>query len=182
MKQHGPWKIVSSEVKYKNPWIEVREDKVIQPDGTPGIFGTLKIKPGVAVLPLDEKGFVYLVKEFHYAVGSTIETSVGGIDKGENPLQAAKRELKEELGITASSFTSLGKVEPLTTYVNCPVYLFLCRGLKFSKPTHDVNESITPLKVKFSKAVEMAMDGKIIAAAPLALILKANEYLKRHKR
>ncbi len=182
-KQHGPWKITSSEIKYKNPWMEVREDKVIQPNGENGIYGTVKIGSGAATLALDSEGFVHLTREFHYGVGiETIEGAIGGMHKGETPLEAAKRELKEELGITASQWTPLGFVESLTSYAKCPVHLFLARQLKFTAPKLDATETIKPLKVKFETAVNMVMNGEIIASQTCALILKANEYLKRHKQ
>ena len=65
MKEHGPWKIKESVIKYKNPWIEVREDKVIRPDGKSGIFGVVNMKHGISVLPMDDEGFVYLTEEFN---------------------------------------------------------------------------------------------------------------------
>lgn len=182
MKQRGPWKITSSEVKYKNPWMEVIEDKVIQPNGEAGLYGTFKIGSGAATLAFDGEGFVYLTREFHYGVGiETIEGAVGGMHNGETPLEAAKRELKEELGITASHWTQLGFVESLTSYVKCPVHLFLARQLKFTSPTLDGTETIKPLKVKFETAVEMVMNNEIIAAQTCVLILKAKEYLKKSK-
>jgi len=68
MNNNGPWKIKSSEEKYKNPWINVREDQVIGPDNKDGIFGIVEMVNGVSILPIDEDGFVYLTKEFHYAI------------------------------------------------------------------------------------------------------------------
>lgn len=178
MKKHGHWTITASNLQYRNPWIELTEDKVVGPSGKRGVFGTLTVKSGVSVLALDEKGFVYLTREFHYAVGKvTIETAVGGIEKGEKPLEAAKRELKEELGITATKWNDLGYVQPLTTLVRCPMHLFLARKLSFGKAHNDADEIIKPLKVKFEKAVKMAMQGEIFAAAPVANILKAKLFL-----
>ncbi len=63
MRKNGPWTIKSSETKYENPWIKVVEDKVIQPNGDDGIFGTVVMVPGISVLPCDEEGNVYLTKE-----------------------------------------------------------------------------------------------------------------------
>src|SRR3989344_4829272 len=86
MKKYGPWMIKSSEIKYKNPWIEVREDIVIRPDGKDGIFGVVNMKAGVSILAFDDE-HVYLTKEFKYGIGAeSIETISGGIDEGEEPL------------------------------------------------------------------------------------------------
>ena len=92
MKTNGPWKIKDSQVKYKNPWISVREDQVIRPDGKDGIFGVVEMVAGASVLPLDDDGFVYLTKEFHYAIEQdSVEVVSGAIDEGETALEAAKR-------------------------------------------------------------------------------------------
>src|SRR5262245_53105601 len=103
MKPHGPWKIVASHELYRDPWIVIRKDDVIRPDGKPGIHSVIGINAGVTVLALDEQGCVHLTEEFHYAVGRvTLEAVSGAIDAGEDTLAAARRELREELGIEAA--------------------------------------------------------------------------------
>ena len=101
MKNNGPWRIKDSQVKYKNPWISVREDQVTRPDGKDGIFGVVEMVAGASVLPLDDDGFVYLTKEFHYAIEQdSIEVVSGAIDEGETAFEAAKREILEETGLS----------------------------------------------------------------------------------
>jgi len=98
MKQHGPWHIVESHEVYRDPWIAVRKDDVIRPDGKPGTHSVVTLKPGVTVLAIDEEVNVYLTEEFHYGVGRiTIEAVSGGTEIDELPLDTAKRELQEEL-------------------------------------------------------------------------------------
>ncbi len=183
MQQHGPWKIKKRVVKYKNPWIEVHEDEVMRPDGKPGIFGSITMKPGISVLALDEQGFVYLTKEFYYAIGKEgFGTVSGGIDKGESPLTAAKRELREEIGAKARQWISLGMVDPFTMSVNSPAYIFLAKGLTFMKTQHEGTEKIETVKVRLDEAVTMVMQSKITHAQSCVLILKAKEYLDRQKK
>jgi len=178
-KKYGPWTIKKSIEKYKNHWIEVIEDKVIRPDGAAGIFGVVKMKAGVSVLPVDDKGFVYLTQEFHYALGkNSLEVVSGAIDSRESPLIAAKRELKEELGIVAKRWTNLGKVDPFTTVIKSPAYLFLARGLKFQQVKLESTEVIKLIKVKLVDAVKMVMNSKITHGPSCVLILKAREYIK----
>ncbi len=182
MQQHGPWKIKKRVVKYKNPWLEVHEDEVVQPDGKPGIVGSVVIKPGISVLALDDEGFVYLTKEFYYAVGREgFGTVSGGIDKGESPLSAAKRELSEEIGVKAHKWIDLGMVDPFTATVNSPAYIFLAKGLTFMKTRHEGTEKIEIVKVRFEEAVKMVMQSKITHAQSCVLILKAKEYLHSSK-
>jgi ADP-ribose pyrophosphatase len=131
---NGPWKIKSSREKYKNPWIRVREDQVIRPDGEDGIFGVVEMVAGISVLPLDDNGLVYLTKEFHYAIGQdSIEVVSGAIDKGESSLVAAKRELKEELGIEAKNWVDLGLLNPFTTVIKSPATMYLATKIKEQK-------------------------------------------------
>ena len=97
-RQHGPWIIQSTTEKYRDPFLTVREDRVIRPDGSPGIYATASVKPGVAILPLAEDGTSYLVRQFRYALGAeSVEAACGGIDEGESAAAAARRELREEL-------------------------------------------------------------------------------------
>ncbi len=178
MKNHGPWKIKSSEVKYENPWLSVREDQVIQPDGTDGIYGVVTVKNGSRILPIDDHGNAYLAQQFHYGWGDmTIAAIAGAIDGDETPPVAAKRELEEELGIQATEWISLGMVAGLPTYMHHEENLFIARGLTFITPQEDKNETIKVLKMPVAEAVAMVMDGRVINAQSCALILKAAKYL-----
>ena len=178
MKQHGPWKIKSSEVKYKNPWLEVREDQVIRPDGKDGAYTLIRMKAGASALPLDEEGNVYLVEEFRYGLGrSGVETAGGAVDEGEDPFATAKRELSEELGITASKWTHLGFVDPFTGMLNSPADLYLAEELSFAPAALEGTETIKMIKVPLAQAVQMVLDSKITHAQSCVLILKAAKYL-----
>ena len=181
-KKHGPWTITGSEVKYKNNWMEVVEDKVIRPDGKPGIYGVVKIIDGVAVLPIDDDGFCYLTEEFHYAVGrETIEVVAGGLDKGEDSLEGAKRELKEELGIEAGEWTYLGKLDPVTSLVEVPMHLFIAQKLKFTTPQMEGTETLKMVKMKLTEAIEKVMKNEINVGSSCVLILKAKMLLESEK-
>ena len=173
-KKKGPWLVAGTKVVYQNPWIKVREDKVIRPDGKKGIFGVVSMIPGVSVLPMDDKGNVYLTKEYHYGVERvTIEAISGGIDKGETKLQAAKRELKEEAGLVAKKWTCLGVVDPFTTAVVSPNHIYLAQKLTQSKDEQEGTETIKVIKVPFERAVDWVMTSKVTHSATATLILKA---------
>ena len=151
MKEHGPWKIKSSVVKYENPWIEVREDQVIRPDGKDGLFGVVTMKSGASILALDDEGYVYLTEEFRYALGRiSVEVVSGALDDGENLLQAAQRELKEEAGIEAEEWIDLGIVNPFTSIIDSPANIYLARKLRVTDDLrHEGTEFITLHKIKF---------------------------------
>jgi 8-oxo-dGDP phosphatase len=178
-KKNGPWLTLSTELKYENPWLSVREDAVIHPNGKPGIFGIVTMPSGVSVLPIDNQGNVYLVSEYKYAVkGECIGTISGGCDGGEDLASAVKRELKEEAGITAGTLISLGYIDPFTTVVNSRNYLFLALDLQIGEAEPEGTESIQVLKVPFEQAVAWVMDSTISHGGSATCILKAQEYFK----
>ncbi|HEY0545540.1 MAG TPA: NUDIX hydrolase [Pyrinomonadaceae bacterium] len=182
-RKHGDWTIKGSELKYENEFFKVREDEVIQPDGEPGAYATVSMKPGVSVLPLDHEGFVYLTRQFRYAVGrESLEAASGGIDEGEAPLEAARREALEELGIEADEWIDLGMIDTDTSIISCPAHQFLARGLKFKQPQREGTEEMQTIKSGFVEAVEMVLDGRIKHAPSCVLILKAQQYLITKKR
>ncbi|MBI5061685.1 MAG: NUDIX hydrolase [Candidatus Aenigmarchaeota archaeon] len=178
-RKNGPWTIKKTTAKYKSPWVEIDEDDVIRPDGKPGIFSTVKMKPGVSILPIDDDGFVYLTEEFHYAIGQdSIEVVSGAIDRNEKPLNAAKRELREELGIEAMEWIALGLVNPFTTVINSPAHLFIAKKLRFKKSSQEGTENIKQVKVRLDDAIKMVMENKITHGPSCVLILKARYILK----
>ncbi len=159
-RQHGPWTIRESHQVYRNPFIEVVEDRVVRPDGRPGLHGTVAMKPGVAVLPVDEDGVAYLTREFRYAIGrESIEVAGGGIDAGESPLAAARREAREALGVQASEWRELGRIDPFTAVVHSPSHLFLARGLSFTPTERDGTEVMAEKKLERQGDLFQNLDG-----------------------
>lgn len=179
-RKHGPWTIKKSVRKYRNQFIEVIEDQVIQPDDEPGKYAVVRVKPGISILALDEDGTVHLTKQFRYAVGrDSIEAVCGGIGEDEIPIDAAKRELKEELGIEADEWTELGTVDLDTSIINCPARLFLARRLRFTVKNEDDTEEIEPVRMTLYEAVRSVMESEITHGATCALVLKAFQLLHR---
>ncbi len=180
MRELGPWKIKSSHCRFENAFLSLIEDEVIQPDGQPGAYATVTIKPGVSVLPLDAHGNVYLVCQFRYALGrDSIEVVAGALDEGELPAEAARREAREELGITARHWIDLGQVEEDTSLVRSRGYLFLAQDLEFGEIQPDGTEQIERLKMPLEKAVEKVMHSEIVHSPSAVLILKAHFHLNR---
>lgn len=173
MHAHGPWKIIASHELYQDAWISVRKDDVIRPDGQAGIHSVIRIKPGVTVLALDDEGGVHLTEEFHYAVGRvTLEGVSGGIDAGEDAQGAARRELREELGIEAAELMDLGSVDPFTSNVVSPTRLFLARRLTFLASAPEGTELIRRVRLPLEEAVQRVMQGGITHAPTCVAILK----------
>ena len=179
-RQHGPWQIVASREVYRDPWTRLRRDEVIRPDGAPGSYSVVDLKPGVSVLAIDDADDAYLTEEFHYGVGRvTIEAVSGGIDAGEEALATAKRELREELGIEADHWTDLGTVDPFTSNVVSPTRLYVARRLTIGEPDLEGTELIRRVKLPFQQVVRMVTAGEITHAPSCVLILKVA--LKRYQ-
>jgi 8-oxo-dGTP pyrophosphatase MutT (NUDIX family) len=178
-RKHGPWTIKETVRKYRNEFIEVLEDQVIQPDGQPGQYATVLMKAGVSVLAIDDEGFAYLTTQFRYAVGKeSLEVVSGAIDEGEEPEAAARRELREEAGIDAGELISLGQVDIDTSIVRNPASQFLARDLKFRETEQEGTEQISLRKMKLEEAVSKVMRGEITHGPTCVIILKASHYLK----
>lgn len=179
----NPFILKSSELKYLNPWISVREDKVVRPDGKDGAFGVVTMQDGVTVLPLDDEGNIYLAREYKYAVDiETIEAISGGIDDSEESVDAARRELKEETGFDAKEIIPLGFIDPFTTVIRSRNYCFLARGLSGGDTKLDSGEIVEIIKVPFAQAVDMAMSGEISHGASVAVILKAKQFMENEPK
>jgi 8-oxo-dGTP pyrophosphatase MutT (NUDIX family) len=177
-RKQGAWTVKSSERVYADEFAEFWVDEVLKPDGGPGRRATMRMKPGVAVLALDGEGFARLVKTFRYAAGKeSVEIVQGSVEENEEPREAARRELKEELGVEAGELTDLGLVDAITSQVFSPSRLFLARSLTFGEPEPDSTETLEPFKVKFEEAVRMVMDGEITQGLSCVLILKASRLI-----
>ena len=177
-RKHGPYTIKRSECLHRDEFVEFWLDDVVRPNGEPGHYATMRMRPGVAVLALDGEGFVHLVRVFRYAVGKEcVEVVQGMIDEGEQALEAARRELREELGVEAEELTDLGLVDAVTSQVFSPARTFLARGLTFKEPDRETTEKLRPVRVKLEEAVRMVMGGEITQGTTCALILKASKLI-----
>ncbi|GIW97770.1 MAG: hypothetical protein KatS3mg111_1103 [Pirellulaceae bacterium] len=173
MQQHGPWKILRSAVVYEDPWLQVTRDEVLRPDGDPGSYATVQLKSGVCVVARDVDGNLHLTREFHYAVGRyTIEGVSGGCEVGESPLQTARRELAEELGIEADRWIHLGTIDPFTASIRSTVDLFLAEELRTCPTAPEGTECIEPVVMAAHQALAAVRDGQITHSPTCVLILR----------
>lgn len=181
MSKRGEWEVKKSKLIYQNPWIAVREDSVIRPDGGKGIYGTVEIKPGAVVMPLDSEGNIYLLKSYLYAINESILTVAGGgIDEGESAMEAAQRELKEEMGISAQKLTSFGIYHQSDAgIIDSKTEIFLAEDLEFGEADREGTEVLRRIKMTLDDAVQKVLNGEI--SHPLTAILILVVHHQRNK-
>ena len=182
-KRKGPFHLLSTREVYKNPWIRVREDRVIRPDGKRGTFAFTTAHPGVSIVAIDKQGRCYLIREYGYAIGrTTTKLMAGAIDRGETPLQAAKRECLEESGMGGGTWRYLGNIHYYPTIFDTKEHMYLALDVENRQAQSEEDEPlIRVICIPFQKAVRMALTGKIDGAESIVAILKAHHYLRSKK-
>ncbi len=177
--EHGPWSIHGSAEQYRNEMIAVVEDRVTKPDGTEGTYATVRMKSGVAVLPIERDGRVLLVSQFRYALGRmSLEVVSGALEEGEDAREGARRELREELGVEADELVALGHIDLDTSVVSARVDLFIARGLRRGEKDEDATEQIETIEIEYVDALGRVMESEITHAPSCVLLLKARDHLQ----
>jgi 8-oxo-dGTP pyrophosphatase MutT (NUDIX family) len=170
------WEMLSNETKYENPWIRVEHHEVITPSGQPGIYGKVHFKNvAVSVVPIDADGNTYLVGQERYTIGQySWELPEGGclIESGESPLEAAKRELMEETGLEAETWTCLGEVYLSNSVTDEKAVIFMAQNLKQHTAQPEETEVLQIRKLPLQDAIEMAKNGEISDALSVISLLK----------
>jgi len=154
--------------------VRVREDEVIRPDGGPGIYGVIEIRPSVGVVAINEHDEVVLVGQWRYSVNRySWEIPRGGSHPGEaNMLDVAKRELAEETGVLAEHWQALGTVDNCNGVADDTQTLYLATGLSSTAMNLDPEEEITVRWQPFEEALRMAMDGRITEVCSVAALFR----------
>jgi 8-oxo-dGTP pyrophosphatase MutT (NUDIX family) len=167
------WKKLSSTLVYENDWMQVREDEVENPGGGKNQYGHVQFKNiAVAILPLDEEGNTWLVGQSRYTLGEySWELPMGGAPKSETPLEAATRELREETGLTASSWTELLRLHTSNSITDEVGVVFLARGLAQGATNFEETEDLAVRKLPVEEAIRMALEGEITDAISVAALL-----------
>ena len=159
----NPWQTKGIDVRYENPWIKVEHREVINPNGNPGIYGLVRYKNhAVGVVPIDDEGYTYLVGQFRYATDRyEWEIPEGGCPVGTDTLATAKRELKEETGLTADRWDVLMDFYLSNSVSDEYGVAYVARGLHRGDAEPEDTEELRLRRVPLHEAVAMTMDGRI---------------------
>jgi 8-oxo-dGTP pyrophosphatase MutT (NUDIX family) len=175
----NPWTTLSTRAVYENPWISVREDQVLRPDGQPGIYGVVHFKNrAVGVLPVDESGRVWLVGQHRYPLDAySWEIPEGGCPESETPEATALRELREETGLVAGKLELVATSHLSNSVSDELAYLF--RATELTEGPHEPEgcERIEVRRLAWDEAWEMVRRGEITDS--MSVIALLHEALRR---
>lgn len=172
---------LSSEVKYDGALLHIRRDTVRLPNGKTATREYNIHYGAVCIIPLLENGDVLLERQYRYPLREVItEIPAGKLDApDEDPLEAAKRELREETGATAAEWHALGLFCPTGAYSTERIYMYLARGLTFGARELDEDEFLNVFRMTLDELVDKVLDGEIPDAKTQAAALRAKLMLER---
>lgn len=172
-------KTLHSETMFDGHILHIRRDTVELPNGAQAFREVVDHPGGVCVLALDGENRVLLVSQFRYPYQEVLrELPAGKLERGEDPRQAAIRELKEETGAEAGSFSSLGELYPSPGYCGEIIRMYLAQDLRFGETHLDEDEFLNLERIPFDRLVEQVLSGEIRDAKTIAAVLKAKLLLK----
>jgi 8-oxo-dGTP pyrophosphatase MutT (NUDIX family) len=173
--RRGPWLIKSSRLAYTSPWVRLVEHEVVAPTGKDGRYAAVEMpKQSVGVLPIDEEGHVWLVGHHRFPTDHySWELPAGGAEPGENPAEAALRELEEEAGVRAAHARELCRFHPTNGLSDELSICFLATGISPGVAAPDDGEQFEIKRMPFAQAFDMAWQGQIMHSITLMLIFRA---------
>lgn len=174
----NPWQTLEGRFIYENPWISLTEFQVINPSGNPGIYGKVHFKnQGVGVVPYED-GYIWLVGQYRYTLNEyQWEIPEGGGPWGEDPLEAAKRELQEETGLIAERYTPIIEMNPSNSVSDEWFIVYLAQGLTQGPASPEETEQLQVKKVTLEEAyaeveAHRMRDSMTVAAVYKLMLLK----------
>lgn len=165
---------------FKGVALHVVRDEVMLPNGKSSVREICLHNGAVAVIPILSDGRVIMERQYRYAHNRVVlEIPAGKLDYAEEiPLEAAKRELREETGAVAGKITSLGKIAPSPALISEIIHLYLAEDITFGERELDEDEFLDVELIHIDRLYEMVMNGEIIDGKTQIAILKAHEVIK----
>lgn len=170
------WRTRSSMVLHETPWLQVRVDDALQPDGEPAVYTHIVLPPSVTILAIDDHRRIAVTRQWIYTHGGTQwRLPAGGVDAGETPKQAAQRELREEVGITAANWIPLGVAHGADSTTNHVDHLFVALGPTHSNPPalEGGEADLTVEWMSVTQAMVLAYTGEIPHAGSQVALYRA---------
>jgi ADP-ribose pyrophosphatase len=172
------YEILHSETVYHGRAFNVRREEIRLPDGKSARLDIVEHVGAITLVPVDDQHRVWFVRQYRHAAGEVLlELPAGTVEPGEAPLECARREIREEIGMAA------GRIEPIGEYFLAPGYssefmhVFLATGLHPDPLPGDADEFLSTEAIPLDEVLRMAESGKIRDAKTLASLMLAKRYL-----
>jgi len=172
-------RIVREERVFEGKLVKVNKLDVILPDGKPASREAVRHPGASAIVPVDEAGNVTLVRQYRAPIADILlEIPAGKLDfKGEDRLEAAKRELREETGLTAEKWTHLTDIVTAPGFCDEVISVYLAEGLSVGDDEPDEDEFLNVVKLPLKELLNMAMRGELTDVKTLSGILLAARHM-----
>ena len=172
-------KTMASQQVFDGRLLKVYRDEVELSDGGTSVREFVHHPGGVAAVAIDKDGSVYLERQFRYPYHKVVtEIPAGKLEPGEDPFDAIRRELREEIGASAARWDALGYIMPSVGYTDEMLYLFLARDLTFGERRLDQGEFLEPFKMPFTEALAQAAGGRLNDAKTVAALFRADRLMR----
>jgi 8-oxo-dGDP phosphatase len=168
----SPYRRLAHREVYRNPWVSVEAHAIVHPNGAHGEHVLVVTGRASGVLVVDGDAFVFAKQARFAADRIEIEIVKGGAESGESALTCAQRELREELGLEAATWTPLGAAYEIPSIVREPVTLFLARDVRTVASDPEEVEAVDAVRMAIEEAYRATTDGRIEDAVTLAALLR----------
>ena len=174
-----PFKTVSSRIAWSCPWYRVRQDESITPDGRPGVYNVVEKSDAVWIVPITPEGEVLMVYQYRYTVDEWCwEVPAGSVKPDQSLEEAAREELREEVGGLGGQLSYIGRSFLANGICNEVGHFFLATDVTTGETHHEAAEVMDVHRVPVADALAMARDGRISdGPTALALLLCADRLL-----
>lgn len=176
MVPHGqPWTVLAERDVYDNPWLALQEYDALAPTGAKALYGVVRHKNlAIAILPLFEDGTTVMIGQHRFPLGDySWELPEGGGPLGVDPLESAKRELREEAGLEAAEWREALRFQLSNSVTDERGFGYLATGLTLTATEPDATESLQIVRAPFREVLDAALAGHILDMPTLAILLRA---------
>jgi ADP-ribose pyrophosphatase len=172
------YETLHSETVYHGRAFNVRHDEIRLPDGKTHRLDIVDHVGAVTLVPVDDQKRVWFVRQYRHAAGEVLlELPAGMVEAGESPLECARREVREEIGMAAWQIEPIGEFFLAPGYSSEFMHVFLARDLHPDPLPGDVDEFLSIETISLEEALRMAENGEIRDAKTLASLMLVKRYL-----